>query len=392
MPWKESCPMSERLKFVGRYLDGERITDLCREFEISRKTGYKLIHRYETAGGFAFGDLPRTPKTHPNQTPLPMENDIINLRQEHPTWGAPKIKSYLERTKTNVPAKSTVHCILQRNDLIKVRQRRSLIAKSKGTHLSVAEAPNDLWCVDFKGQFRLGNKKYCYPLTVSDEFSRFVLACEAFESTAESPCIEAFHRLFLQYGLPDFIKSDNGVPFSSRSFFGLSKLSLFWVRLGIGIERITPGRPDQNGCHERMHRTLKADATKPPSSNLLSQQERFDGFREVFNCKRPHEALLMKSPADIYVSSSKKYDPDINPIQYPDHDITTKVTKCGSIFVDSRRLRARVYLGIPFGDYRVGLRELDGGIWQVNFMHHLLGYFDLEKAQIQIPVNPFLKS
>jgi transposase InsO family protein len=213
--------------------------------------------------------------------------------------GAPKIKSYLERKLANVPAKSTVHAILQRHEMVKGKRRGIPVSKAKGTHLSKPCEPNDLWCTDFKGQFKLGNGSYCYPLTVTDQVSRFFLACECFENTSEDQCISSFHRIFSEYGLPAAIRSDNGVPFASRSYFGLSKLAVFWLRLGIKLERIIPGHPEQNGCHERMHRTLKADATKPPSKNILSQQERFDAYREIFNVERPHEALQMASPAQV---------------------------------------------------------------------------------------------
>lgn len=392
MPWKVSEAMSERLKFVARYLDGERMTDLCGEFEISRKTGYKLLHRYEADGAAAFGDRSRAPIDHPNQTPKAIETAIVNVRQEHPTWGAPKIRAYLARKLVvGVPAKSTVHAILQRYDMVKIKPRRKSIARSKGTPLSQPTSPNVLWCTDFKGQFRLGNRQYCYPLTITDQYSRFLIACEAFENTSESQCIETFHRIFSEHGLPDAIRSDNGVPFASRSHFGLSKLSVFWVRLGITIERIFPGCPQENGCHERMHRTLKADAIRPASSNILSQQERFDAYRQIYNRERPHEALKMETPMDIYTSSKRKYCSEIEPISYPTHDITTRITKCGRIFVNNRKHQIKVRIGVPFSGHNVGLKEVDDGIWQVNFMHHLLGYFDLETQTIQIPTNPFLK-
>jgi transposase InsO family protein len=391
MPWKVSDPMSERLKFVSRYLDGEKMTDLCTEFEISRKTGYKLVQRYEEAGASAFWDQSRAPKCHPNQTPPLVEKAIVDLRQQHPTWGAPMIRAYLERKKVKAPATSTIHAILQRHDLVTAKRRRAGVARAKGTHLVKPDRPNGLWCTDFKGQFRLGNGIYCYPLTVTDQKSRFLLACEGFESIDEQQCIQAFHRLFGEFGLPDAIRSDNGVPFASRSYFGLSKLSVFWVRLGISLERIEPGCPQQNGCHERMHRTLKADATKPASSNLLAQQERFDAFRSIFNRERPHQALDMASPEQHYSASTRAYDPHLEPLRYPDHDLTTRITKCGQIFVDSRKLKLKAFVGIPFGGYGVGLKSLGDGTWQVNFMDYLLGYIDGQTRKLQIPANPFLK-
>lgn len=392
MPWKVSDPMSERLKFVSRYLEGEKMSDLCAEFEISRKTGYKLVRRYDEAGTSAFLDRSRAPKCHPNQTPAAVEKAIVDLRQQHPTWGAPMIRSYLGRKKTiKVPAASTVHAILQRHDLVKAKHRRSGIARARGTHLTRPDRPNALWCTDFKGQFRLGDGKYCYPLTVTDQKSRFLLGCDAFERIDERQCLLAFHRLFSEFGLPDAIRSDNGTPFASRSYFGLSKLSIFWVRLGINLERIDPGCPEQNGCHERMHRTLKADATKPPSRNILAQQERFDAFRSLYNQERPHQALDMASPQHHYLASDRAYEADLEPLSYPEHDLTTRVTKCGQIFIDNRRLRLKAAVGIPFGGYNVGLKSMGDGSWQVSFMQYLLGYIDGTARKLQIPANPFLK-
>jgi transposase InsO family protein len=391
MPWKESDPMSERLKFVARLMDGERMTDLCEEFGISRKTGYKLLERYDSEGVSAFSEQSRAPKHHPNQTSAKMERAIVDLRNQHPTWGAPKIKTYLERKLTSVPAKSTVHAILQRHEMVKAKRRGIPVSKAKGTNLSCPSKPNDLWCTDFKGQFKLGNGSYCYPLTVTDQVSRFLLACECFENTSEDQCIASYHRIFSEYGLPDAIRSDNGVPFASRSYFGLSKLSVFWLRFGIKIERIIPGHPEQNGCHERMHRTLKADATKPPSSNILSQQERFDAYRDIFNLERPHEALDMASPAHIYRPSKRIYDPDLEPLSYPEHDITTRITNCGKAFVDNKRHRIQVHIGLPFAGHNVGLKKLGDEIWQINFMDYLMGYFDMENQKIQNPANPFLQ-
>lgn len=390
MPWKESDPMSERLKFVSRYLDGERMVDLCREFEITRKTGYKLVQRYEEKGIEGIKDRSPAPFVHPNQTPPRIEKAVIDLRQQHPTWGAPKIKTYLERKSMELPAVSTIHAILRRHDMIKVKRRRPSLAKAKGTILTTPSEPNALWCTDFKGQFRLGNGRYCYPLTVTDQNSRFLLACEGFESVEEMGCLDAFHRVFSQYGLPKVIKSDNGVPFSSRSIFGMSKLSVFWIRLGIGIERIKPGNPQENGSHERMHRTLKAETTKPPSANSLSQQERFDAFQATFNHERPHAAIDMKSPAELYRPSKIVYDPEIVPLRYPAHTLTTRITKCGKIFIANKKLNLAVAVGKPFGGYNVGLNLVDKGLWQVDFMHHTLGFFDMATQKLQVAINPFM--
>lgn len=289
MPWKECSVMDERLRFVGRLLDGEAMTEVCREFGISRKTGYKIFDRYREHGLEALADRSRRPVRYANQLPSQIETLIVGLKRNKPHWGARKIRELLVRRlagDVRVPARSTIHAVLDRNDLVqrmgKPRQRAT------GTPLSQGAAPNDLWCADFKGEFKLGNGRYCYPLTVTDHASRFLLLCEALESTREDTAFTAFQQLFAERGLPRAIRSDNGVPFASpNALFNLSKLSVWWLRLGIAIERIKPGHPQQNGRHERMHLTLKKEATRPPGINSLQQQARFDAFLHEFNTERP---------------------------------------------------------------------------------------------------------
>jgi transposase InsO family protein len=298
MPWKASSVMEERLRFVARLLDGEAMTDVCREFGVSRKTGYKIFDRYKEHGLEALTDRSRRPVRYANQLPEQIEGLIVRLKAEKPHWGARKIRELLVRRldgDVRVPAKSTIHAVLDRHGLVK--RGGGPRHRARGTPLSAGAGPNDLWCADFKGEFKLGNGRYCYPLTVTDHASRFLLLCEALESTREDPACTAFERLFRERGLPFAIRSDNGVPFASpNALFNLSKLSVWWLRLGIAIERIKPGHPQQNGRHERMHLTLKKETTRPPGSNSLQQQERFDAFVREFNVERPHEALEMKCP------------------------------------------------------------------------------------------------
>jgi transposase InsO family protein len=295
MPWKASSVMEERLRFVARLLDGEPMTQMCREFGISRKTGYKIFERYREHGLEALNDRCRRPLRYANQLPHQVESLIVSLKRDKPHWGARKIRELLVRRlagDVRVPANSTIHAVLDRHGLVRrIGKRR---ARASGTLLSEGAAPNDLWCADFKGEFRLGNKAYCYPLTVSDHASRYVLLCEALESTREDLAVTAFERLFRERGLPAGIRSDNGVPFASpNALFNLSKLSVWWLRLGIEIERIKPGHPQQNGRHERMHLTLKREATRPPAMNSLQQQAKFDAFVQEFNTERPHQAIAM---------------------------------------------------------------------------------------------------
>ena len=252
MPWKASSVMEERLRFVARLLDGEAMTDVCRDFGVSRKTGYKIFDRYKEHGLEALSDRSRRPVRYANQLPVQIESLIVRFKAEKPHWGARKIRELLIRRldgDVRVPAKSTIHAVLDRHGLVK--RSGGPRHRARGTPLSAGSGPNDLWCSDFKGEFKIGNGRYCYPLTITDHASRFLLLCEALDSTREDTACTAFERLFRERGLPGAIRSDNGVPFASpNALFNLSKLSVWWLRLGIAIERIKPGHPQQNGRHE----------------------------------------------------------------------------------------------------------------------------------------------
>jgi transposase InsO family protein len=386
MPWRECSVTEERLRFVARLLEGEGMSEVCRDFGISRKTGYKIFNRYRDQGLDALADRSRRPVRYANQLPDQVERLIVDLKRDKPHWGARKIRELLLRKldgDVRLPAKSTVHAVLDRHGLVKrARVRRN---RATGTPLSAATAPNALWCADFKGEFKLGNGRYCYPLTVSDHASRYLLLCEAFESTREDPVIEAFQRLFRERGLPAAIRSDNGVPFASpNGLYNLSRLSVWWLRLGVSIERIKPGHPQQNGRHERMHLTLKMEATRPPGLNSLQQQARFDAFVREFNAERPHEALAMRCPAEFYTTSPRPYDglPDL---QYPWHDRDILVTACGRICMH----RKRINISTVLAGQKLGIKEVDDDIWLVSFMHYDLGYIDLEQRTLQTIDNPF---
>ncbi|MCP4934929.1 MAG: IS481 family transposase [bacterium] len=387
MPWKESSVMEERLRFVARLLDGESMSYMCRQFGISRKTGYKIYNRYKEHGLEALSDRSRRPVRYANQLPAQLEQMIVRLKREKPHWGARKIRELLVRRlagDVRIPAKSTVHAVLDRHGLVK-RSRQRRRHRAQGTPLSKALLPNQLWCTDYKGEFKLGNTQYCYPLTVTDQVSRMLLMCEAHESTRQINALTTFQRLFEERGLPDAIRSDNGVPFASpNGLFNLSKLSVWWLRLGIAIERIKPGHPQQNGRHERMHLTLKKETTRPPGMNSLQQQARFDEFISEFNTQRPHEALDMKCPAEVYVPSSRPYTglPDI---EYPFHDKDILVTACGRICMH----RKKINISTVLAGQRLGIKEVDDGIWLISFMHYDLGYIDLEQKTLQTIDNPF---
>jgi transposase InsO family protein len=379
--------MDERVRFVGRILDGEAMSEVCREFGISRKTGYKIVNRYRQEGVDALTDRSRRPVRYANQLPEPIERLIVTAKKDKPHWGARKIRELLVRKlagDVRIPARSTVHAVLDRHGLVShARQRQRF--KAEGTELSQAVRPNDLWCADFKGEFKLGNGRYCYPLTVSDQASRFILACEALESTKETPVIEAFARLFRERGLPIAIRSDNGLPFASpNGLYNLSRLSVWWLRLGIALERIRPGHPQQNGRHERMHRTLKAETTRPAGANSLQQQGRFDRFVSEFNEERPHQALDMKTPAELYTPALRAYE-GLPELQYPFHDRDIIVTTCGRICM----MRKKINISHVLAGQKLGIKEVDDGIWLVSFMRYDLGYIDLEQRTLQTIDNPF---
>jgi transposase InsO family protein len=379
--------MDERMRFVIRLKDGESMASLCREFDISRKTGYKILQRYEQCGVEGLSDRARRPFRYANQLSEQIEAAIVAARREKPNWGARKIRERLLRRlphAVKVPACSTIHAVLDRHGLVnRPRLRRG--TRAQGTALSQGLNPNDLWCADYKGEFLLGNKRYCYPLTVTDHASRFLLLCEALESNKEDSAFWAFERLFQERGLPQAIRSDNGVPFASpNGLFNLSKLSVWWLRLGISIERIRPGHPQQNGRHERMHLTLKQETTRPAAANILQQQAKFDTFLEEFNQERPHEALAMKSPADVYIASRRTYLGIPEP-HYPFHDKTVIVTSCGRLCL----FRKKINLSTSLAGQAVGIKEVDQGIWLVSFMDYDLGYIDLEEKTLQPLQNPF---
>jgi putative transposase len=386
MPWKECEPMDERLRFVARLLDGEKMAGLCREFGVSRVTGYKIFNRYKECGLDAFRDRSRRPYRHANKLPFQVERTILAIKREYASWGAPKIREKLMRQLPMLkpPAASTIHAVLDRHGWVKRRKRRRY--KAQGTALTAAYAPNGLWCADFKGEFMLGNKQYCYPLTITDYRSRYLLACEGLSSVRSEFAFTVFERAFTDFGLPEAIRTDNGAPFASgNALFGLSTLAVWWLRLGIKLQRIKPANPQQNGRHERMHLTLKKEATKPASFNFLQQQERFDRFIQVYNHERPHQALGGAYPADLYTPSARLYRPSLPELEYPYHDRTVRVTHCGRICLGKRKIN----LSKVFAGQLVGIREVDEQIWLVSFMHYDLGFFDQEEGRVEPAPNPF---
>jgi len=378
--------MDERLRFVARILEGEKIAGVCREFGISRKTGHKILSRYREYGLHALTDQARRPYRQANKLPSQIEAFIVRIRREHPTWGAPKIREKLRRLHNPIqlPAISTVHAVLDRNGLVDAARRRRY--RAEGTIRVHTSTPNDLWCADYKGEFMLADRRYCYPLTITDYASRYLLCCEALQNTREQHAFAVFERIFKDFGLPRAIRTDNGVPFASRSaFFGLSRLSVWWLRLGVGIERIEPGNPQQNGRHERMHLTLKNETTRPAGSNFLQQQGKFDRFIDIYNRERPHQAIGMRYPSELYSPSPRAYEGVSEDLQYPFHDRTVIVTRCGRICIGRRKIN----LSQVFAGQKVGIKQVEDKIWLVSFMHYDLGFFDHEAGRVECAPNPF---
>jgi transposase InsO family protein len=366
----------ERTKFVLRLEEGERMVDLCREFGISRKTGYKLWERYKRFGPVGLYDESRRPRSSPQRMSKEMQELLLGGRQLHPTWGPKKVKAWLatKQPGLKLPASSSIGDLFRKHGLVSRRRRPRFPAPYGREPLEQAAAANDVWCADFKGQFRLGNGKYCYPLTITDRFSRLLIACEALERALTDSSLVVFEMAFRQYGLPSVIRTDNGPPFASRGLGGLSRLSVQWMRLGIRPERIEPAHPEQNGQHERMHLVLKQETTRPAAANFLQQQERFDRFIHVYNQERPHEGLDQRTPASCYQPSLRPYPETLPEPQYPLHDEVRTVSNEGHVHLWGRGRHA--YVSTALIGQRVGLREVGPDQWLVTFMHLDLGIID----------------
>ena len=375
MPWKVSNAVDLRSSFVARYLAGESMSALCREHGISRKTGYKFVERHRLLGESGLLNASRRPLRSSKKTPSEIVVRIVALREQHPTWGPRTLRDRLQTLHPDVvwPSRTTIAKILHLRQLSKPQRRRRRIHPSTQP-LSHALAPNDLWCIDYKGQFRLGDGSYCYPLTVTDGFSRLLLVCEGFESISFEDVQGALIAAFFSYGMPKAIRSDNGPPFaSSRSSLGWSRFTPWLAKLGIAHERIDPGKPQQNGRHERMHRTLKAETTRPAQKTLCMQQEKFDAFRHVYNEERPHQALGGVAPSTIYQPSPRKLPKILPAPSYPLHDLVRRVLHGGTVLP---LIGHRFHLSTTLVDEHVGLREVEPGRWLVSFLHFDLGHYD----------------
>lgn len=381
MPWSETTPMDQKVQFISDYLRHElAMSDLCEHYSISRKTGYKWIERYIRRGPAGLEDLSRRPRHAPNETRTEIVEALIEVRRRHPTWGGKKLLAMVHRRHPTwaLPHKGTVCEILKRRGLVpKKRARRRIGHPGKPT--SQILAANDIWCADFKGQFRTGDGRYCYPLTVTDGFSRYLLGCQSLRSTSSVGTKPVFTRLFKEFGLPRRIRTDNGVPFATNTLARLSSLSAWWVRLGILPDLIEPGRPDQNGRHERMHRTLKAETTRPAAGSLAAQQRKFNDWVQIFNHERPHESLDMQTPASCYRPSSRPMPDKLPQLEYPDRFEVRYVSANGGIRWNNSWVNVST---VCAGDY-VGFEEFDDGIWNVFYGMLKIGRFDERTMRIE---------
>jgi transposase InsO family protein len=381
MPWQATLLMDQRVQFIADFQRGVfDVADLARRFGISRKTAYKWIDRYAADGPAGLADRSRRPARCPHQTPTGIVEALLDLRRHHPTWGAKKLLKVLGKRQPTwaLPARSTVCDHLDRAGLITSPRRRRL-SGHPGRPLTPMTAPNGIWTADFKGHFKTRNGLYCYPLTIVDGYSRYLLACQGLVSTAVALARPTFLRLFQEYGLPDRIRTDNGVPFATTALGRLSTLSVWWIRLGILPELIEPSSPQQNGRHERMHRTLKAEATRPPSANLQAQQVRFNRFRREYNHERPHEALDQETPASCYRPSGRALPPHLPLLEYPGHFEVRLVSRNSGI----RWKKQWVCVTHTLAGEHVGLEEVGDGLWDVYFGPLKLGRMDERILRIE---------
>lgn len=374
MPWNRTDPSKERMMLVAAQQRGtETMTALCQTFGISRKTGYKWLHRVAQEGPVGCQEHSRAPQHHPHAVPALVRDALRELRLAHPTWGPRKLLAYLEATEPAQawPAASTIGTCLVQAGLVRPRRTRRRTPPYRPP-FQACQGPNDVWCADFKGWFRTGDGRRCDPLTISDAYSRMLLRCTALSTPTLAQVRPIFVEAFAEYGLPLAIRTDNGTPFASSSASGLSALSLWWLKLGIRPERIRPGHPEENGRHERMHKTLKAETAAPPKADQVAQQAAFACFQQEYNTMRPHEALGQRPPSTHYVSSPRSYPRPLESFTYPYADAVRHVGSEGTI----RWQQHRLFLSEVLAGEPVGLYQRASGLWEVRLGPLWLGTFD----------------
>jgi len=359
MPWEVNDAVKQRWEFVKEWESEDwGFAELCREYGITRATGYKWVERYQMGGLGGLGDASRAPHRHPNQTSPATEKEIVEVRAKHPRWGARKIQAILQRqwadrAECQIPATSTIGAMLKQYGLTVGRSQRQR-AEPSAQPLAEGSAANALWCVDCKGWFRTGDGKRCDPLTITDGYSRYLLRCQGVEAADTVHTQVVMEGAFLEYGLPERIRSDNGAPFGSNGRGGLTRLAVWWMRLGIQPERIQPGRPQQNGRHERMHLTLQQETAEPPAVSLRGQQQRFNTFLKEYNNERPHEALKMSTPSEYYQRSAREYPKRLPEATYPVGWEVRQVGKSGQF----KLWTTEVFVSHALAGQQIGLHPL----------------------------------
>ena len=385
MPWVETCAMEERIKFICDSESSESsIAELCRYYGISRPTAYKWLNRYREEGIDGLKERSRAPQHHANAVAIPTEQMILNVRQQHPHWGARKIRARLEREfpQQRWPAASTIGELLERNGLIVPRPRRRRCTPT-APPLRTGQYPNAVWCADFKGWFCTQDGRRCDPLTLLDQCSRYLLRCQLLRRTTGGAVRALCEAAFREYGLPEVIRTDNGAPFASRGIGGLSRLSVWWLKLGIRPERIQPGQPQQNGAQERFHRTLKEETATPPAVSWNAQQRRLDRFRQEYNCERPHQALAQQTPESRYALSWRPYPERLRTVQYRSGLPVRRVQKHGEF----RWQHENVFLGQAFSGEPIGLEAITERYYRIYFTDYPLGLFDSFRYRILTPAQ-----
>jgi putative transposase len=371
MPWKETSTMDAKVAFILDWKSQKhQMTELCARYGVSRKTAYKWVSRYLEEGPDGLWERSHAPQRSPHRTSDEVEQAIVQQRLRHPSWGPKKLLWTLERwqPELELPSRTTVAEILKRNDLVLAKKRPRPVGHPGRPSMAVNK-PNDSWSVDFKGQFRTGDGKYLYPLTVTDNHSRYLLACQGLAGPLLEPTQEVLRRVFKEHGLPSRLRSDNGVPFAAYSLGRLSRLSVWLLKLGVMPELIEPGKPQQNGRHERMHRTLKDETLKPPAANARAQQRKFNVWRREFNQDRPHEAHDGLTPDDVHVPSARQMPSKLLAPEYPERFETRYVSANGGMRWHKKWVNVSSVL---IGEY-VGLEEVDDGQWDVYFANYRLG-------------------
>lgn len=383
MPWKEHDVLEERWRFIEDWKSEDwSLAELSEIYGVSRKTAYKWLQRYAECGREGLEEHSRAPHNHPNEVSSEMEDLVVGMREKHPSWGAPKIRARLQKEQTGqiIPAESTIGEILKRNGLTVARKRRRA-SRGGEQKLAPAGGPNHVWCADFKGWFRTGDGRRIDPLTISDQYSRYLFRCQAVGAADYRHSKPVMEAAFREYGLPERMRTDNGAPFGSNGESGLTGLTVWWIKLGIVPEHIQAGQPQQNGRHERMHRTLKRETASPPAANRKLQQERFDRFRKEYNQERPHQGLGQKPPVEFYQPSVRDYPVRLGEVEYPAGWTVRRVSPAGQM----RWAGEYVFVAHPLEGETIGLEQIEERSWRVWFSFYEVGLLDTNKLVIRRP-------